>query len=92
MEAEDIVEIHFQATPSEDIEDLACVILRSNVCELMIALQLFVVTCFKSAVNPISNPNPICSQPLDKWCQKTTDYSACNCKISAMEMKHVVLM
>jgi hypothetical protein len=33
-EAEVIVWIRCQATPSEDIEDLVCAIVRSNVCEL----------------------------------------------------------
>jgi hypothetical protein len=37
-EAEDIIEIRCQATPSEDIEDLVCAIVISTVCELAIAL------------------------------------------------------
>jgi hypothetical protein len=43
-EAEEIVGIRCQATPSEDIGDLACAIVRSKACELAIAL--FVVTSF----------------------------------------------
>jgi hypothetical protein len=38
MEAEDSVGIRYQATTGEDIEDLAIVVMRSLVCELMGAL------------------------------------------------------
>jgi hypothetical protein len=38
MEAEDIIGIRRQATPSEDIKDLACAIVRSKMCELAITL------------------------------------------------------
>jgi hypothetical protein len=46
---------------SEDIEDLACAIVRSRVQELARALQLFVVTIYKGPLNQITNPNPVCS-------------------------------
>jgi hypothetical protein len=37
-EEEDFVGIHYQATPSEDIEDLMCAVVNCKVCELAIAL------------------------------------------------------
>jgi hypothetical protein len=49
--AEDTVRIRYQATTSEDIGNL--------VCALATALQFFVVTSFKSPINPITNPNPV---------------------------------
>jgi hypothetical protein len=35
---EDILGIHYQAATSEDVEDLVCAAVRSQVCELVIAL------------------------------------------------------
>jgi hypothetical protein len=46
---------------SKDIEDLASVVVRSQVCELVRMLQLCVVTICKSLINPIVNPDPVSS-------------------------------
>jgi hypothetical protein len=46
MEAETIVEIHHQATTSEDTaawEDLVCAVVNCGVCELAVVLYLIVV-------------------------------------------------
>jgi hypothetical protein len=37
-------------------------VVNCRVCELAIALQLLVVTIHKRSINPIANPNPVCSQ------------------------------
>jgi hypothetical protein len=47
-----------EVTASEDIEDLASVILRSRVRELVRALYLLVVIIYGIQINPITNPNP----------------------------------
>jgi hypothetical protein len=57
-EAEDIVTIRCQAETSEDTEDLATIVVRSRICELKRALRFFVVTSFRSPVNPIRSPDP----------------------------------
>jgi hypothetical protein len=46
-----------------DLQPLACryTLVRSRVRELVRALQLHVGTCYKCSINPINNPNPVCS-------------------------------
>jgi hypothetical protein len=46
-----------------DREDLVRTVVNCRVCELVIPLQLFVVTrcVYKGAINPITNSNPVCS-------------------------------
>jgi hypothetical protein len=55
----------YQATTGEDTaeqtEELVCAVVNYRVCELAIALQFFVVTIWKYSINPITNPNPVCS-------------------------------
>jgi hypothetical protein len=58
---EKIVEIHYQATASEDINDLASAVVKSRVRESARALKLLVVTSCKNSINLITNPNPMCS-------------------------------
>jgi hypothetical protein len=48
----------------EDTADygaLVCAVVNCRVRELAIALYLLVVTICKCSVNPITNPNPVCS-------------------------------
>jgi hypothetical protein len=59
MEAEDIVGVHCQAVPSEDIEGLECAVVNCNVHELVKVLQLLIIMSGKSPVNPTTNPNPV---------------------------------
>jgi hypothetical protein len=54
----DIVENRYQATDSEDIEDLVRTVMNCK-CELQ--LYFFVNTSFKIAINPITDPNPTSS-------------------------------
>jgi hypothetical protein len=63
-EAEDIVEIRYQATTGEDIanrEELGCAVVRSRVRELVRALNSLVVTGFKCPINPVTNRNRMSS-------------------------------
>jgi hypothetical protein len=39
-------------------------VVNCSACELVTALELLVVTIFKSPVNPITNPNPVCSHSV----------------------------
>jgi hypothetical protein len=71
-EAEDTVQIPHQATTGEntaDCEDLV----NYRVCQLAIAIQLFVFTSSKCSINPITNPHPVYSysehQSLPQWKQ-----------------------
>jgi hypothetical protein len=38
-----------------------CAVVNSRVCQLAIALELLVVTTCSCAINPITNPNLVCS-------------------------------
>jgi hypothetical protein len=35
-----------------------------RMCEIAAALELIVITSFKRLVNPVTNPNPVCSNSL----------------------------
>jgi hypothetical protein len=64
MEADDIAGIRHQATTGEDTadrEDLVSAVVNCRVCELVIVLELLVVTICECSINPIINPNPVCS-------------------------------
>jgi hypothetical protein len=57
-----IVRRRYQATTSEDIEDLMFEAVICRVCRLVKVLQLFLVTSCMCSVNPITNPNPVSNQ------------------------------
>jgi hypothetical protein len=44
-----------------DVEELVRAAVSCRICELAIALQLFVVTNSKCSINPITNPNSVYS-------------------------------
>jgi hypothetical protein len=44
-----------------DLEELVRTLIKCIVCELAVALELIVVTSFKSPLNPITNPHPMSS-------------------------------
>jgi hypothetical protein len=56
---------HRQITMMMETEDLVRAVVNCRVCELAIALKLLVVTICKCSVNPITNPNAVCSQSRD---------------------------
>jgi hypothetical protein len=49
-EAEDIVGIRYQATASEDIEDLVCAVLRNRLRKLVTALWVLLVTIYSFSI------------------------------------------
>jgi hypothetical protein len=68
-EAEDIVGIHHQAVTgvnTAEWEVLVRAVVNCRVCELAITLQLCVVMICMCSINPITNPNPVCSHSY-RW-------------------------
>jgi hypothetical protein len=55
----EILGIRYQATHSEDTEDLLCTAVRNEECELAGTLCCFVAASFKSPINTITNQNPL---------------------------------
>jgi hypothetical protein len=58
---EDIVGIGYQATTSEETDDLVCAVVNCRVCDFVKAPKLFVFTIYKCPINLITNPSPVSS-------------------------------